>query len=75
MIDVSMFLDVGLLDDKDSVPPGDFCPDVLDLCWSKTKNKASSGFPAELNFDFRTLEIVTCPRARAVFHVLCSRLS
>lgn len=30
MMDMSMFLDVGLMDDKDSVPPADLNPDALD---------------------------------------------
>ncbi|CAB1098628.1 unnamed protein product [Ectocarpus sp. CCAP 1310/34] len=35
-MDMSMFLDVGLMDGKDSVPQGDFFPDALDVCDSAT---------------------------------------
>ncbi|CAB1107700.1 unnamed protein product [Ectocarpus sp. CCAP 1310/34] len=34
IMDMSMFLDVGLMDGKDTVPPGDFFPDALELAES-----------------------------------------
>ena len=36
LMDMSMFLDVGLMDGKDSVPQGDVFPDPLDVCDSAT---------------------------------------